>query len=434
MVRTYKEAVDWIHSRLTLGVKPGLKRMEWMMEKLGHPERRIKAIHVGGTNGKGSTVCFLRHILQEAGYRVGTFTSPYVEQFNERISISGQPISDVDLIHLVQVIQPLAEELEQTELGGPTEFEVITAMALYYFGKVNVQDVVIFEVGLGGRLDSTNIIYPLLSVITNVGYDHIHILGNTLEQIAFEKAGIIKAGVPLITEIDQPEALRVVQEKAASVRAKVYAIDRDFTVFAHEPTKDGERFSLQTPFALYDDVTTTMLGAHQVKNAALALMAADYLRTYYSFLIEREHMYNGVRQAQWIGRFEKMDECPLIMIDGAHNEEGIDSLVATINAHYPNRGVHVLFTALGDKPIAAMIRKLETIAQTMTFTTFDFPRALSAEQLAEQATHRNVQCVTDWKQWLKEKRKQIAADDIILITGSLYFISNVRNFIKNKYD
>ncbi|MGG6431038.1 bifunctional folylpolyglutamate synthase/dihydrofolate synthase [Anoxybacillus sp. D401a] len=434
MVQTYKEAVDWIHSRLTLGVKPGLKRMEWMMEKLGHPERRIKAIHVGGTNGKGSTVCFLRHILQEAGYRVGTFTSPYVEQFNERISVNGQPISDVDLIHLVQVIQPLAEELEQTELGGPTEFEVITAMALYYFGKMNVQDVVIFEVGLGGRLDSTNVIYPLLSVITNVGYDHIHILGNTLEQIAFEKAGIIKAGVPLITAIDQPEALRVVEEKAASVRAKVYAIDRDFTVFAHEPTADGERFSLQTPFASYDNVTTTMLGAHQVKNAALALMASDYLRTYYSFLIEREHMYNGIRKAEWLGRFEKMNDRPLIIIDGAHNEEGIDSLVATINAHYPHRSVHVLFTALGDKPVAAMIRKLETIAQTMTFTTFDFPRALSAEQLAEQATHRNVQCATDWKQWLKEKRTQVEKDDIILITGSLYFISNVRNFIKNKYN
>lgn len=433
MVRTYKEAVEWIHGRLKLGVKPGLKRMEWMMEKLDHPERRIKAIHVGGTNGKGSTVCFLRHILQEAGYRVGTFTSPYVEQFNERISINGKPISDVDLIKLVQVIQPLAEELEQTELGGPTEFEVITAMALYYFGKMNVQDVVIFEVGLGGRLDSTNIIYPLLSVITNVGYDHIHILGNTLEQIAFEKAGIIKAGVPLITAIDQSEALRVVQEKAASVRAKVYVIDRDFTVFAHEPTADGERFSLQTPFTSYDDVTITMLGAHQVKNAALALMAADYLRTYYSFLIEREHMYNGVRQAQWIGRFEKMDERPLIIIDGAHNEEGIDSLVATINAHYPNHRVHVLFTALGDKPVTAMIRKLEAIAQTMTFTTFDFPRALSAEQLAEQAMHPNVQWINDWKKWLKEKRKQVAKDDIILITGSLYFISNVRNFIKNKY-
>ncbi|KHF29707.1 Folylpolyglutamate synthase [Anoxybacillus sp. BCO1] len=222
MVRTCKEAVDWIHSRLSFGVKPGLKRMEWMMEKLGHPQRRIKAIHVGGTNGKGSTVCFLRHILQEAGYRVGTFTSPYVEQFNERISINGQPICDVDLMKLVQFIQPLAEELEQTELGGPTEFEVITAMALYYFGKMNVQDVVIFEVGLGGRLDSTNVIYPLLSVITNVGYDHIHILGNTLEQIAFEKAGIIKAGIPVVTAIDQPEAVRVVEEKAVSVRSKVY--------------------------------------------------------------------------------------------------------------------------------------------------------------------------------------------------------------------
>ncbi len=149
-----------------------------------------------------------------------------------------------------------------------------------------------------------------------------------------------------------------------------------------------------------------MFGGHQVKNAALALMAADYLRTYYSFLIEREHMYNGVRKAEWLGRFEKMNDRPLIIIDGAHNEEGIDSLVATMNAHYPNHRVHVLFTALGDKPVTAMIRKLETIAHTLTFTTFDFPRALSAEQLAEQATHPNVQCTNDWKQWLKENENK----------------------------
>ncbi len=190
MVRTYEEAVAWIHGRLRLGMKPGLKRMEWMMEKLGHPERRVRAVHIGGTNGKGSTVAYLRSILQAAGYSVGTFTSPYVEQFNERISINGEPIRDEEIVELVQTIKPLADELEQTELGGPTEFEVITAMMLDYFRqKKPIQDIVLIEVGLGGRLDSTNIIYPLLSVITNVSYDHMNILGDTLDQIAAEKRG-----------------------------------------------------------------------------------------------------------------------------------------------------------------------------------------------------------------------------------------------------
>lgn len=192
MFHTYNEALNWIHSRLRLGIKPGLKRMEWMMEKLNHPERRLRTVHIGGTNGKGSTVTFLRSILQEAGYSVGTFTSPYFEQFNERISVNGTPVTDQEITELANVIFPLAEELEKTELGGPTEFEVITAMSIYYFSKINPVDIVIFEVGLGGRFDSTNIIYPLLSIITSIGLDHTNILGHSISEIAFEKAGIIK--------------------------------------------------------------------------------------------------------------------------------------------------------------------------------------------------------------------------------------------------
>jgi dihydrofolate synthase/folylpolyglutamate synthase len=431
MIRTYKEAVDWIHNRLTLGVKPGLKRMEWMMEKLDHPERRMKAIHVGGTNGKGSTVCYLRNILQQAGYSVGTFTSPYVEQFNERISINGKPISDVEIMKLVQVIKPLAEELEQTELGAPTEFEVITAMALYYFGKMNVQDVVLFEVGLGGRLDSTNVIYPLLSLITNVGFDHTHILGDTLEQIAFEKAGIIKAGIPVITAVEQKEALDVIHARAKSLKAKVYELNNDFIIRDHEAKEGGEKFSLETPFATYRDLHLSMLGSHQVKNAALAVMAANYLRTYYSFIIEEQHVREGVRQAQWLGRFEKISDKPLIILDGAHNMEGIESLVQTIQTHYPSKNVHILFSALRDKPLKPMIEALANIAATITFTSFDFPRAATAEELAEQCDHDAKQCAVDWKQWLKQKRKTAKNDDLIVVTGSLYFISDVRKFLEN---
>ncbi|MCZ0754772.1 bifunctional folylpolyglutamate synthase/dihydrofolate synthase [Anoxybacillus sp. J5B_2022] len=431
MVSTYTEAVNWIHGRLKLGVKPGLKRMEWMLERLGHPERRVKAVHVAGTNGKGSTVCFLRHILQEAGYSVGTFTSPYVEQFNERISVNGVPISDEEIVQLVQVVKPLADELEQTELGAPTEFEVITAMMFYYFGKMNVQDIVIIEAGLGGRLDSTNVIYPLLSVITNVSYDHMNILGETIEKIAFEKAGIIKSGVPVITGIEQEEALYVIQEKAAQQKAKTYVLGNDFVASDIVSFEHGEQFSVQTMFANYPDLTISMLGAHQIKNAALAVMAADYLRVYYSLIIEEEALRNGLAKAQWLGRFETLSNKPTMIIDGAHNEAGVESLVETVKTHYPDRDVHLLVAALADKPLDKMIPQLARIAKTITFTSFDFPRAATAKQLEELCEHPRKACCDDWKQWLTDAKNSQNDRDLFLITGSLYFISDVRKFLKN---
>ncbi len=431
MIRTYDEAVEWIHGRLSFGIKPGLKRMEWMMERLGYPHRRIKAIHVAGTNGKGSTVCYLRHILQEAGYSIGTFTSPYVQQFNERISVNGTPIRDEEIVELVNVIKPLVEEVEQTELGAPTEFEVITAMMFYYFGKMNIQDMVIIETGLGGRFDSTNVIYPLLSIITNISYDHMNILGDTLEKIAYEKAGIIKSGVPVMTAIEQSEALQVITEKASALKAKAYVLGNDFIVTNHTATETGERFSIETPFTSYNDVAITMFGAHQVKNAALAIMAADYLRTYYSFIIEEEHIRAGVEKAKWIGRFEKIADKPTIIIDGAHNEAGIHSLIETVQTHYPDKDVHVLFAALSDKPVDKMVQPLANIAKTITFTSFDFPRAATSEQLAALCEHPNKVCEDNWKQWLKDKQATYENTDLFLVTGSLYFISEVRKFFKN---
>ncbi|MED4268836.1 bifunctional folylpolyglutamate synthase/dihydrofolate synthase [Geobacillus stearothermophilus] len=432
MVRTYEEAVAWIHGRLRLGIKPGLKRMEWMMEQLGHPERRVRAVHIGGTNGKGSTVAYLRSILQAAGYSVGTFTSPYVEQFNERISINGQPIRDEEIVELVQTIKPLADELEQTELGGPTEFEVITAMMLYYFGKQNIQDIVLIEVGLGGRLDSTNIIYPLLSVITNVSYDHMNILGDTLGQIAAEKAGIIKSGVPLVTAVKEPEAWEVIAKTAAERKAKTYRLGVDFTVSDRQATVEGEQFSLVTPFAEYRDLRIQMPGAHQVENAAVAVMAAELLRLGYSFLIDPEHIADGLATAAWPGRFERVSDSPLIILDGAHNEAGIRSLVETVRAHYPDKRVHVLFAALTDKPLERMIQLLDELADTITFTTFDFPRAAAAEQLYALSSHRHKATVHRWKKWIGEQKTRLSAQEMLLITGSLYFISEVKKSLCKK--
>ncbi len=245
--------------------------------------------------------------------------------------------------------------------------EIITVMAICYFGKVNFCDVVLFETGLGGRFDSTNVIHPVLTIITNIGHDHMHILGNTLGEIAFEKAGIIKSGVPVITGVQDEEALQVIQKVAKENHANLYEIGNHFTSLHKQSSEDGEQFDFTCPFASFEDVRITMKGSHQVGNAALALMAVMYVKTYLSFLIEEEEIRTGLQEAYWVGRFEKLQSNPDIIIDGAHNPEGIESLVKTVESHYKDKNVIVLFTALGDKQLHNMVGQLESIADEIIF-------------------------------------------------------------------
>ncbi|URM33929.1 bifunctional folylpolyglutamate synthase/dihydrofolate synthase [Cytobacillus firmus] len=426
MFTAYEEALEWIHSRLRLGMKPGLQRMEWMMEKLGHPERRIKSVHIGGTNGKGSTVTFLRSILQEAGYSVGTFTSPYFENFNERISLNGTPIGDKDLIQLANDIYPLAVELEQTELGGPTEFEIITAMAFQYFGHIKPVDLVLFEVGLGGRYDSTNIIYPVLSIITSIGLDHTAILGDTYEKIAYEKAGIIKPGISVITAVKQEEALAVIHDKASGLKSPVYQLGKEFAILDHKPLVQGEFFSLETVFQEFCDLETGMSGKHQTENASLAVMAAELLNKFYSFIIEEKHIRAGLKTAFWPGRFEIVSHDPLVVIDGAHNEEGISALTAELEKRFGDRSKKIIFAALADKKLDKMINKLDSAADSIIFTEFHFPRAASAEDLYNLSENSRKLFNKDWKELLKTEVCESGKNSVLVITGSLYFLSEVK--------
>ncbi|WP_246940904.1 bifunctional folylpolyglutamate synthase/dihydrofolate synthase [Bacillus pinisoli] len=428
MFTSYEDTLDWIHSRLKFGIKPGLKRMEWMMERLGHPERTIRGIHVAGTNGKGSTVSYIRSILQEAGYLVGTFTSPYIEVFNERISMNGVPISNEEMITLANKIKPLVEELESTELGSPTEFEVITAMSFYYFGKIRPADFVIYEVGLGGRFDSTNIIKPIVTVITTIGMDHTAILGDTIEQITFEKAGIIKSGVPVISGVHQPQAITVIEGIAKDHKAKLYLAERDFFVSKHLSTPQGEFFTYQSERNHYKELFITMKGSHQVLNASLAVKTVEYLNTYLSVLVDEQHIRSGLEKMRWIGRFETIAEDPTIIVDGAHNPEGIKELVKTVKAHLSNQPITVIFSALEDKKLDEMIKQLSEIAANITYTSFDFPRASSAEKLLAIYPAEHASAVEDFKQAIDlAKTKE---GHVILITGSLYFISQVRQYVK----
>jgi len=434
MIHTYEDALSWIHGRLRLGMKPGLARMEWMMKRLGHPEEKIKTIHVAGTNGKGSTVSYIRNMLQEAGYRVGTFTSPYIETFNERISVNGKPISNEEIVSLLKVIKPLVDELEGTELGGPTEFEVITAMSLYYFGENPDIDFVIMEVGLGGKLDSTNVITPLVSIITSIGFDHMNILGDTIEKITGEKAGIIKQNVPVVSAVEQQEAIEVIKAKAKEENSQLYQLGQDFYILDHQHN-NGESFTLKADNQTFHNLTISMKGTHQVRNASLAVMAINILKNSEIVQIENHELATGLEKTKWIGRFEEVSNEPLVILDGAHNPEGIKSLVDTIQVHLKEKEIHIIFSALHDKKLDTMIRQLEAVAHNLTFTTFDFPRAASSRELYENSSKdENFAMDDNWKDAVKTGIDIVTAEKnaVLVITGSLYFISEVRGFLLSK--
>ncbi|MCF7617462.1 bifunctional folylpolyglutamate synthase/dihydrofolate synthase [Bacillus sonorensis] len=431
MFSTFDEALSWVNGRLKFGIKPGLGRMEKLLDALDRPEKKIKAIHVAGTNGKGSTIAFIRSILNEAGYTAGTFTSPYIITFNERISVDGIPISDEEWTVLFNEIAPLVLELEKTEYGAATEFEIITACAFLYFAKYRKTDFVIFETGLGGRLDSTNVVDPILTVITTIGHDHTAILGETLEEIAAEKAGIIKCGVPVLTAVHQHEAAEVIKRKAAESGSSFISLYEHCDIYGERSLRDGEQFSLRTPGHQYEKMETGLMGTHQRQNASLAILAVEWLAAEQHAAIRSEELRAGLKKAAWAGRFEKVLEKPLTFIDGAHNKEGVDRLAETIAAHFGERNIHVCFSALKDKPYQDMIRKLETFASSVHFTSFDFPRAESAQKLYEQC---HARCKTYDENIASVFRliDEKAADEkaLVIITGSLYFISAVRSALK----
>lgn len=429
MFSSYSEALEWIHGRLRLGIKPGLARMEWMMERLGSPELKMKTVHIGGTNGKGSTVTFLRSILEEAGYSVGTFTSPYIEQFNERISVNGKPISDEEILELTNVIVPLADELEETELGGPTEFEVITAMSFYYFANVNQMDIVLYEVGLGGRFDSTNIIQPIASVITNIGLDHTNILGHTYEEIAFEKAGIIKEQIPVFTAVKNQAAIKVIKAQAEKKHAPLSLLNQDFSITSHSPKKAGEEFTLNSINLILEHLEISMIGQHQTENAALAVMAAQSIKQHEEFSITENAIRKGIKRAYWPGRFEILSKSPLVIIDGAHNDEGISALVHELSNRYSNNTIHIVFAALKDKKLDQMISQLDSVADEISFVSFDFPRAAEAIDLFSLSHSKNKRVGENWNSHLAKCIQCLKPDSVLVVTGSLYFISEAKKYL-----
>ncbi|OIU70740.1 bifunctional folylpolyglutamate synthase/dihydrofolate synthase [Rossellomorea aquimaris] len=430
---TYEEAIGWIHARLRLGIKPGLQRMHHLLKELGNPHEKFKSVHIGGTNGKGSTVTYLRNILQEAGCTVGTFTSPYFERFNERISVNGNPIPDEDLITLVSLVKPIAESMAHSEWGEPSEFEVITAMSMVYFAETVKPDVVLFEVGLGGRLDSTNVITPLISVITSIGMDHMNFLGDTIEEISSEKAGIIKEGVPVISGVTQDGARKVIADAANEKGSRIYQLGEDFHTERSPAAGRGERFHFISS-GKSSAFEISMMGAHQVQNAAIAVKTAEILQSQDVISVADAALRNGLKKAYWPGRMEVMSDTPAVILDGAHNPEGIKALAATISERYPSKNVTILFSALKDKELKHMISLLEEAASEICFTTFSFPRVAGAVELFDISDHPRKKKEEDWQRYLDEKLPGMGEEDVLFITGSLYFLSEVKPVLIQKLE
>ncbi|EPT8860319.1 TPA: bifunctional folylpolyglutamate synthase/dihydrofolate synthase [Listeria innocua] len=427
-LKSYQEALDWIHGTLRLGIKPGLARMEYIMEKLNHPEKANKWVHIAGTNGKGSTLTFIRSSLEEAGYKTGTFTSPYIETFNERISVNGIPVSDQMIVDLANRIKPIAEELEKTVYGPPSEFEIITAMMFLCFAEYESIDIGIIEVGLGGRLDSTNVLTPLISVITTIGMDHMEFLGNSIEQIAGEKAGIIKPGIPVISGVIQKEAQEVIINNAVRNNSNVAWLNKDFFI----QNRDDEITYRTSHGDEIPNITIGLLGIHQLNNAAVAIKVLQYLNTFSSYEINQSAIKQGLKKAFWPGRMELLDVKPFIMLDGAHNPEGVKTFANSIRI-YPGHK-KIIVSILKDKNYQEMITLLKTIPDTdILLTTFDYPRAMSSNEVTQIGTVEGISTNPNWKQALDDI-KEIKNDTKFFITGSLYFISEVRKYLLSSHN
>ena len=412
----YQEALTWIHSRLKFGIKPGIERMTWMLDQLGNPQKNLRAIHVVGTNGKGSVVNNLQHIFTAAGYHIGTFTSPYIVDFRERISLDGQLMPEEDLVACVELVKPIVESLP-ADLEAATEFETISMIMFLYFGRLHLVDLAVIEAGMGGRDDSTNLFQALAVVCPSIGLDHQAVLGQTYGQIAQNKAGVLKAGEPLVMAVQQEKARQAFLEHAQAVGSPVYEWQKDF-----EMSPSQNDWTFRNSRTSLTDLRLAMPGQHQVANAALAIETALLLKDRCPELSEAA-IRQGLATAKWQGRTELLQ--PNLMIDGAHNNESVQALVDLIQNDYKGRKVHILFAAIDTKPVVSMLEKLAKLGQVQV-TTFPYHNSLALDDYPEP-----YQRMADFETWLAQVYKADSAD-FYLITGSLYFISQVRKeLLKN---
>ena len=417
---TYQQALDYISAIGSRAGKPGLGRIETLMAGLGNVQDGLKFVHLAGTNGKGSTSCMLASVLQKAGYKTGLFVSPYIIRFNERMQINGRHIPDEKLAEIVARIKPIADAME-----GCTEFELITAAAFVWFAEENC-DIVVLETGLGGRLDATNIIKSNeCAIITNIGIDHTDYLGNTIEDIAYEKACILKDGCPVVAYASEQGAMDVLTAYAMEHNNPMTVADFD-AIESVSADLTGQSFRYKGSGAY----SINLLGPHQLKNAAVVLETVETLRKR-GWRIPHENVREGLRVARWPARFELLHSSPIVFVDGAHNMQGVESLRASVEQYLGDKRIVCLTGVLADKDWQRMMEVLEGFADHFITVTPDSPRALTAEALAGYLSQRGK-----WA-WAAESVQEgmdmaiaraLETDSVIVACGSLYMAGEIRTY------
>lgn len=427
----YKETINYIKKVGNFGSNYGLERTERLLEILGNPHKKLNVIHIAGTNGKGSTTSMIASILIEEGFNVGMYTSPFLEEFEERIQINRQNIKKNDLANYMDYIKKAVDKVIEEGYNHPTEFEIITCLMFKYFYDKKV-DYAVVEVGLGGRLDSTNVVNPLLTVITSISLDHTNILGNTLEEIAREKGGIIKKNTPLILYPQKEEALKELQNISKEKSAKIYEVKKDDAKLLEIIKNDDfyQKIKIKGEFNTYN-ANLRLLGEHQILNCAVAVRAVEVLSKIQGFQIK--NIEKGIENARWIGRLEVLNKNPLVVIDGAHNIQGITTLKENVSKYFNYKNIILLIGILADKQVEDMIKVITPMSKHIIALTPHSDRAELGVKLKEEIEkfNKNVESFESYETAFKKALSIAREDDLILVTGSLYMIGEMRGIINH---
>ena len=414
-----KSFIEWVQSQKRFSKKTNLDNMKYFCKLLCNPESSFKAIHVTGTNGKGSTVAMLTSVLMAKGYNVGTFTSPYIECFNERIAFNTKPIDDDDLLKMANRVIEIYPILEENNFPKPTFFEFITLCAFCYFKSLNNLDYAVIEVGMGGRLDSTNVITPIVSIITNVALDHMQILGNTKEAILKEKLGIVKDNIPVVCGLKE-ENLKMIATNVANIHNSQIVFPK------YNEVKNVKCDLSKTCFTYQgQDYQLSLLGFHQVENALLVIETFNLLKD--DLKLSFQDLHNGLKNTKWVGRLEKINDDPVIYIDGGHNIDGISRITEFVKSlNIPN--VRAVISISHDKELLPMIKMVDKTFDEIIFTSYTYARSAKAEDLYNLSSSKNKKCIENLdvavKYVLTNKKP------ITIFLGSLYLASEIRNKLK----
>jgi len=421
----FEESLNWLYGFEKFGIKLGLERISYIAEKLGNPQGNYKSIHVAGTNGKGSVCKFLASILNSGGYKVGVYLSPHLQRFSERIVVDNKEISDDEFVSLVDKIKPIVDEMIKND-NTPTFFEIVTAIAFQHFSDKGV-DFAVIEVGLGGKYDATNIVEPVVSVITNITLEHTDILGKTIKDIALQKAGIVKDDVAVVTAA-KGDALKVIKNVAKERNATVYVIDEKRWNRLYCDT-EGQEFVIKGDLTDYS-VKTAMLGKHQGENIALAIASIENLQMNGVYIPETS-IIDGVAKATNPGRLEIVKHEPLILLDGAHNPDGMRTLKAALNEDFDYDKLIIVLGILSDKDISCMLSIIAPTADTIVVTKSHNSRACrpsKLKEMIEKSGYKKKVVVKDWITNALGYAESIAKkNDLICITGSLFTVGEARD-------